>query len=653
MVFAAIERGGNARAAIAASASAAALDPLMFRWFDCDSILCTDELAAYDWFGSKMRRHHRVLHSMQEFAKTEDGTRPRQHCRRFFGLLKRAIVGVWHQISEKHLHRYAAEYEFRWNHRQSDVARSNRALPDRSTRSSPLEGAHCMSTTVLQAAKGQLYGGQIKGPLAAVARIGGQRRYLWNLFLADNSQRHQTERKFIFYREMSARLPSLLKNDEHLRGLPHRVAQMTVRRLDVAIRTWIDGVRDGTIKDTAKEKAKREKRRRQRYAVACAKAEKAGKLQPAWPPEILDAKGFPKFKRRDDNNDGFSFVGHDCDFRSAKDRHGREKMTHIRLPESRTLKSGKKKKGICVRVRGLVLPAGILAAAEAKKKARKIRNADERQRALAAISLGDILVVSFMQEPTGWHVAIQFEGPVKRYAAPSQSVIGLDAGVKKRDANYRTIATLCSGRRIFSPQWVEKTENEINRLNRVLARRRKGSANRRRAAIRLARAHRRIRNRRMNFLHKTTTKLVRRHAGFAVEDLSLKGLVRTRLAKSFASAALGELLRMLHYKANWAGREWRVMPRFERSTGRCPFCDWIGPKLLLSERMWQCESCGVWHDRDVASATVIELHAVGQAVSEPAGGIRRKRGFAIRDGGRAKVRPSHGGSPRMLMRTHS
>ena len=75
MIFAAIERSGEARAAVVPSASAMALDPLMFRWFDRTSILSTDELAVYDWFGSKMRRHYRVNHSAKEFARTEDGIR--------------------------------------------------------------------------------------------------------------------------------------------------------------------------------------------------------------------------------------------------------------------------------------------------------------------------------------------------------------------------------------------------------------------------------------------------------------------------------------------------------------------------------------------------------------------------------------------------
>lgn len=123
MLFAAIERGGDARSAVVPSASAVALEPLMFGWFDRDSWLCTDELAVYDWFGSKMARHYRVNHSAGEYARTEPGTRVHVNTAEgFFGLFKRAIFGIHHHVSAKHLHRYAAEHEFRYNRRSTETA---------------------------------------------------------------------------------------------------------------------------------------------------------------------------------------------------------------------------------------------------------------------------------------------------------------------------------------------------------------------------------------------------------------------------------------------------------------------------------------------------------------------------------------------------
>jgi hypothetical protein len=123
MVFAAVERGGEARTAVVASASAMALDPLMFKWFDRDSVLCTDERATYPWFASKMRRHHTVTHSAGEYARTEGKLRVHTNTTEgFFGLFKIGILGIHHWVSGKHLHRYATEHTVRYNRRGHDVS---------------------------------------------------------------------------------------------------------------------------------------------------------------------------------------------------------------------------------------------------------------------------------------------------------------------------------------------------------------------------------------------------------------------------------------------------------------------------------------------------------------------------------------------------
>jgi putative transposase len=146
-------------------------------------------------------------------------------------------------------------------------------------------------------------------------------------------------------------------------------------------------------------------------------------------------------------------------------------------------------------------------------------------------------------------------------------------------------------------------------------------------------------------MHKATRALVDTYAGFAVEDLSLRGMMRTRMAGSLADAGLGEFVRTLRYKAEWAGRSWCVYGRFARSTGVCPDCNLIGGKLALSVRSWACDGCGAVHDRDVAAARVILSGAVPQALREPASDTKRKRGAAVRGGDRASVRSSHGGPP--------
>jgi putative transposase len=398
-----------------------------------------------------------------------------------------------------------------------------------------------MGEPVIQATKGRLYGAN----LAAVSRIGGQCRALWNLFLAESAERYKAEGKFVFYAEMSARLPRLIKEDARLSGLPHRAAQMTVIKLDRA------------LKD-------------------CAKSKGNGR------------RGFPRFKKHADRADAFSFVG----------REVRVEPGRIRLPKIGWL-----------RVRGLTLPIG----AEMKQ-------------------------VAVTQEPKGWHVSIQFEAAAKVYAAPTLPLVGIDGGLLH-------LATLSDGTRIAHPRLARKAAKRLRRLNRERDRRRKGSVNRKRTVAKLGRTHRAVGDARKDAMHKATRRLVDTYAGFAVEDLSLRGLMRTRMAGSLADAGLGEFVRTLRYKAKWAGRSWHVHGRFARSTGVCPDCGHVGGKLALSARSWACDGCAVVHDRDVAAARVILSGAVGQALPEPASDTKRKRGAAARGGGRAPARPSHGGPP--------
>lgn len=393
----------------------------------------------------------------------------------------------------------------------------------------------------MQATKGRLYG----GGLGTVARIGGQCRAVWNLFVAESAERYKAEGKFVFYAEMSARLPKLLKEDARLAGLPHRAAQMTVQKLDRALR------------DCAKSKGKAR-------------------------------RGFPRFKKYADRSDAFSFVG----------REVRVEPGRIRLPKVGWL-----------RVRGMTLPDG----------------ADMKQ-------------VAVTQEPNGWHVSIQFEAAPKLYAVPTLPAVGIDGGLIH-------LATLSDGTLIPHPRLARKAAKRLRRLNRERDRRRKGSVNRRRTVAKLGRAHRALGNARKDAMHKATRKLVDTYGGFAVEDLSLRGMMRTRMAGSLADAGLGEFVRTLHYKADWAGRTWHVHGRFERSTGVCPDCGQVGGKLALSVRSWVCDSCGAVHDRDVAAARVILAGAVLPVGQEPSAAMPRKRGAAARGGDRASARSSHGGPP--------
>ena len=299
-------------------------------------------------------------------------------------------------------------------------------------------------------------------------------------------------------------------------------------------------------------------------------------------------KGFPRFRRHDANADAFRFVGREL--RTAPGK--------VRLP-----KVG------WVRVRGLAVPDG-----------------------------ARLIQACVRQVPGGWGLSITFEAAPKTYPAPFKPSVGIDAGLS-------SLLTLSDGGKIDAPRLARRQAKRLRRLEREKARRRKGGTNRRRTVRRLRREHARLARRRLDFTHKLTRRLIDEHEGVAVESLSLKGLMRTRMAKSFADAGLGELLRQLRYKAAWAGRTFAVLPAFARSTGVCPDTGHVGPRLPLAVRAWRCECCDAVHDRDVAAARVILRGAVPAEGGEPAGACRPKRGLAVRGGGAALVVPSHGGSP--------
>ena len=123
MLFAAVERGGDARSLVVPSASGAAIAPALWDWTGGAATLLTDELATYRWIGRKMEAHHTVHHGSGEYARTEGKVRVHTNTAEgFFGLFKMALVGIHHAVSPKHLHRYAAEHTFRYNRRGHDAS---------------------------------------------------------------------------------------------------------------------------------------------------------------------------------------------------------------------------------------------------------------------------------------------------------------------------------------------------------------------------------------------------------------------------------------------------------------------------------------------------------------------------------------------------
>jgi len=154
-----------------------------------------------------------------------------------------------------------------------------------------------------------------------------------------------------------------------------------------------------------------------------------------------------------------------------------------------------------------------------------------------------------------------------------------------------------------------------------MARKKMGSANRRKAVAKVARAHRKVRAARTDFLHQISTRLVRANDVIVVEDLAVTNMVRNHsLAKAISDCGWGAFRGMLEYKATKHGRHLIVIDRWFPSSKTCSNCSHLLNELGLNVREWTCPACRTRHDRDVNAAK--NILAAGLAVAACGGDVR-------------------------------
>ena len=193
--------------------------------------------------------------------------------------------------------------------------------------------------------------------------------------------------------------------------------------------------------------------------------------------------------------------------------------------------------------------------------------------------------------------------------AESQGAVGVDLGVS-------ALATLSTGEVISGPKALACLLPRLRRLSRSVARKQKGSANRRKARRKLARHYVRIANIRADALHKLTTDLTRRFELIGIEDLNVKGMLSNRhLSRSVSDMGFFEFRRQLDYKARDMGSLVVMADRWFASSKTCSDCGWKLAELPLSVRLWTCPNCGVEHERDVNAAKNLKEYAVSSTVS--------------------------------------
>jgi IS605 OrfB family transposase len=217
------------------------------------------------------------------------------------------------------------------------------------------------------------------------------------------------------------------------------------------------------------------------------------------------------------------------------------------------------------------------------------------------------LYSAFYRAPADWHELME--------------VLGLAGKAKTKFGN------LSGGQK-------RRAERKLRRAQRSLSRKQDGSRNRDKARVKVARAHGRVADARREFHHQLSTALIRENQAVAVEDLCVKGLARTRLAKSVHDAGWSAFTGMLEYKARRYGREFRI-GRFVPTSQVCSACGVKDGPKPLHIRTWQCQACGMWLDRDT-NAAVNVAKAAGLAVTA--------RGAQVRPGPRVPAQRGEAGT---------
>jgi len=195
-----------------------------------------------------------------------------------------------------------------------------------------------------------------------------------------------------------------------------------------------------------------------------------------------------------------------------------------------------------------------------------------------------------------YYLSILVDGDLTHKVKETDAAVGIDLGIKD-------FVTTSDGE-VFNNLHFKKTETKkINRLQRQLSKKEKGSNNRNKARIKLAKLYKKINDRKQYYLHAISNSLIDENQVICMEDLNVKGMVKNHnLAESICEMNFGEFRKMLEYKAQWYNRKIVFVDRFYPSSKTCHNCGYINKSLTLNDRQWACPQCGEVIERDYNAA---------------------------------------------------
>lgn len=212
---------------------------------------------------------------------------------------------------------------------------------------------------------------------------------------------------------------------------------------------------------------------------------------------------------------------------------------------------------------------------------------------------GRILSAAVSREADRWFVSFACEVEVADPQPVRGPAVAIDVGLK----DFAAMWDGTEARKVQAPKPLARYLKRLKRLQRQASRKQKGGNNRRKANMKVARLHRRIRNIRQDFLHKFTTGLAKTKSAIVLEDLNVAGMMRSgTLSRAVADVGWSDMRRMLAYKCQWYGSRLILAPRFYPSSKLCSACGCKQDKMPLNIREWTCPECGTHHDRDMNAA---------------------------------------------------
>lgn len=228
-----------------------------------------------------------------------------------------------------------------------------------------------------------------------------------------------------------------------------------------------------------------------------------------------------------------------------------------------------------------------------------------------------ILSATVSERAGRWYLSLQVEEEIV-HRLPTGEPVGVDLGL-------HALAVSSDGRTYANPRALNRAAKRLARCQRELSRRQPGSRNQTRTKAKLARLHLRVAHLRQTAIHQATASIVaktkpddERPSVVVLEDLNVVGMMQNhKLARAIGDVGLGEFSRQMSYKCAWYGITLQRADRWYPSSKRCSGCGQVKERLLLSERVYRCEACGLIMDRDLNAAR--NLEQLSQTTARSAG----------------------------------